>query len=258
MWPSVSSVHQPGELLGVIEASLKISQRHQFFMWTQGELQAWLPHEALICCLFGRDGQCSQVQQFAWKPYYKDADLLQLCQSRHGVFAEAVWAWEKAGCAVQLDLRDLEAEFISPVGAPIFEPRVDSFRAAAHGMRGHDGKMVGLFVLLGVPEFSNESRLRALELVTPHMYAALVRVLPELGGQENSFLSAQISGREQEILKLISAGKTNPEIGMILYISPFTVKNHVKNIFKKLNVTSRSQAVAVALSRCLIDSHTHQ
>ncbi|HAN54717.1 MAG TPA: hypothetical protein DCQ77_00265, partial [Betaproteobacteria bacterium] len=53
---------------------------------------------------------------------------------------------------------------------------------------------------------------------------------------------------------MIRNGKTNAEIAQILYLSPFTVKSHVKNIFKKLNTTSRSQAVAVALAHGLIDS----
>ena len=39
-------------------------------------------------------------------------------------------------------------------------------------------------------------------------------------------------------------GKTNPEIGCILHISGFTVKNHLKSVYTKLDVTNRAQAVA--------------
>ncbi len=42
----------------------------------------------------------------------------------------------------------------------------------------------------------------------------------------------------------VAMGKTNPEIGCILSISEFTVKNHLKSIFSKLDVTNRAQAVA--------------
>jgi DNA-binding CsgD family transcriptional regulator len=42
----------------------------------------------------------------------------------------------------------------------------------------------------------------------------------------------------------VKSGKTNFEIGMILSISPNTVKNHLKRIFQKLDVTCRAQAVA--------------
>jgi DNA-binding CsgD family transcriptional regulator len=48
-----------------------------------------------------------------------------------------------------------------------------------------------------------------------------------------------ISKREQEIIDLILKGKSNKEIGALLYISVHTVKNHIYNIFKKLKVTTR-------------------
>ncbi len=52
-----------------------------------------------------------------------------------------------------------------------------------------------------------------------------------------------LSAREAEILRWIALGKTNPEIGSILGISSFTVKNHVQRILKKLDVINRTQAV---------------
>ena len=42
----------------------------------------------------------------------------------------------------------------------------------------------------------------------------------------------------------VRVGKTNEVIGVILNISPFTVKNHLKRIFRKLDVSNRAQAVS--------------
>lgn len=53
-----------------------------------------------------------------------------------------------------------------------------------------------------------------------------------------------LSKRELEIMEWVNIGKTNYEIGKILSISHNTVKNHLKVIFKKLNVISRAQAVS--------------
>jgi DNA-binding CsgD family transcriptional regulator len=53
-----------------------------------------------------------------------------------------------------------------------------------------------------------------------------------------------LSDRESEVLCWVALGKTNPEIGSILSISEFTVKNHMQNVFKKLDVSSRAQAVS--------------
>lgn len=58
-----------------------------------------------------------------------------------------------------------------------------------------------------------------------------------------------LSARESEVLAWVAMGKTNPEIGSILGISTFTVKNHVQRILKKLDVTNRAQAVGKTTAR---------
>ena len=59
---------------------------------------------------------------------------------------------------------------------------------------------------------------------------------------------SRLSKRETEVLYWISIGKTNWEIGMILDISVYTVKNHVKNILNKLNASNRTHATQRAHS----------
>jgi two-component system, NarL family, response regulator len=61
-----------------------------------------------------------------------------------------------------------------------------------------------------------------------------------------------LTQREQEILALIAAGKSNPEIAKILYIAPGTVRVHVHAILHKLGVRDRTQAVVVAQQNRLI------
>jgi LuxR family maltose regulon positive regulatory protein len=58
--------------------------------------------------------------------------------------------------------------------------------------------------------------------------------------------SASISAREQEVLRLMSAGCSNREMARKLSISESTVKTHVGNIYCKLNVNSRIQAILYA------------
>lgn len=52
-----------------------------------------------------------------------------------------------------------------------------------------------------------------------------------------------LSGRELEVMEWVRMGKTNSEIAMILNLSTFTVKNHMRRIYKKLDVLNRAQAV---------------
>ena len=249
----------PGNLLHVIDTLSKIAQRHHYFLWVQDELQALFPHEALICCLYGRDGNCASVQQFAWRPYFSDEMLYQSFQSRRGVFAGLLDVWRAAEKPVQLELPEMMRNLRLPDGPGVTESPAGFNRAAIHGVRGHDGSMVSAFVFLNVSVSVSvdEENLKLLELVVPHMHGVLVRVLQFENKQNKQHLLApafSISAREREVLQLIRDGKTNSEIAQILYLSPFTVKSHVKHIFKKLNTTSRSQAVAVALVHGLIDS----
>ena len=216
-------------------------------------MQALFPHEALICCLYGRDGACATVQQFAWRPYFSDDVLYQLFRSHHGVFADLLTSWRSAEKPVQLDLAEITSRLRMQDDLAV-ESLAPFSWAGIHGVRGHDGNAVSVFVFLNGSVTVDERHLNVLELVVPHMHGVLVRVLKAENKQLPLTPAFSISVRERDVLQLIRNGKTNAEIAQILYLSPFTVKSHVKNIFKKLNTTSRSQAVAVALAHGLIDS----
>ncbi len=61
-----------------------------------------------------------------------------------------------------------------------------------------------------------------------------------------------LTQREREVLRLLAAGKSNDEIGKELFISPETVRTHVRNAMEKLEADTRTQAVAKALRQQLI------
>lgn len=61
-----------------------------------------------------------------------------------------------------------------------------------------------------------------------------------------------LTQRETEILVLLAAGKSNPEIAALLYIAPGTVRVHVHAILHKLEVSDRAQAVIVARHKRLL------
>src|SRR5690606_1436517 len=63
-------------------------------------------------------------------------------------------------------------------------------------------------------------------------------------------MPAQIEGltdRELEVLSHAGLGRTNKEIGKLLFISDRTVQGHLKNIYQKFGVTTRTEAVAIGL-----------
>ncbi len=56
-----------------------------------------------------------------------------------------------------------------------------------------------------------------------------------------------LSARELEVLRLVAAGHSNPEIGRVLFIGEATVKTHLLHVFEKLGVSDRTRAVTLAL-----------
>lgn len=71
------------------------------------------------------------------------------------------------------------------------------------------------------------------------------QIINEEEKSENEFLS----DREVEILKELSSGKNYRAIGEKLFISPLTVRKHVSNIYEKLHINSRAQAINIAYKK---------
>jgi DNA-binding CsgD family transcriptional regulator len=62
-----------------------------------------------------------------------------------------------------------------------------------------------------------------------------------------------LSPRESEIVHLLATGAANTELAERLFISPGTVKKHLDNIYRKLGVTNRLQAVSVAFELLAVE-----
>jgi DNA-binding NarL/FixJ family response regulator len=88
-------------------------------------------------------------------------------------------------------------------------------------------------------------------LVSPPIAAALMSYVAELvgfepGSHQDLAAPQSLTRREREVLTLVQQGLTNQEIAESLVIELGTVKNHVHNILRKLNVNSRRDAVHVS------------
>lgn len=80
------------------------------------------------------------------------------------------------------------------------------------------------------------------------------RVPPEIAAQLAEHLSdEELTAREVEVLRKIAEGNRNRDIAEVLFISEETVKVHVKHIMDKLGAKDRTQAVAIAVRRGIIE-----
>ena len=78
--------------------------------------------------------------------------------------------------------------------------------------------------------------------IVPDANTAMEKMLATADATQHYLLST----REREILGLIAAGKTNPQIAAQLIIGAGTVKTHTLNVYRKLEVANRTQAIVRA------------
>ena len=87
------------------------------------------------------------------------------------------------------------------------------------------------------------------QVISP--YLLNLSVVQECAGETGSQESA-LTAREKDVLRYLVEGKVNKEIAEELFISSETVKSHIKNIFRKLCVTNRVEAVRVVSEQKLL------
>jgi DNA-binding NarL/FixJ family response regulator len=89
-------------------------------------------------------------------------------------------------------------------------------------------------------------------MVAPRMAKMLLRQLRLHEQNDKRPTIESLSVREKEVLRLVVDGKDNAAIAKELFISPYTVKNHISNILLKLHVENRLQAAVCAVRDSLV------
>lgn len=240
----------------VVESSLRVFRLSNFFIWTQGELQALVPHEIMIFGMSRAPGSRIAFQKFASTRYFRDAHFAEVSRPGTGLLERLMAYWHRSG----------EPCVVAPgtAGAlPGGEGLLQSVEAnemrnlVAHGSRGGDGRVSSFFCFARISCEIDARLLLRIQLLTPHLRETLARVLmTENSGMIRTLRAeCRVTDRETEILRWIRDGKTNRDIAEILGLSPFTVKNHIKKITKKMGVANRSHAVARAFSMGILSPH---
>ncbi len=91
-------------------------------------------------------------------------------------------------------------------------------------------------------------------LLSPAIAQKVLRQFSALPGEETRApFCEDVTDREREVLVLIGQGHSNKEIAQQLSLSEKTIKNHLYNVFSKLHVNDRTQAVLYAIRKGLVD-----
>ncbi|GEM_PF-1674911 len=119
----------------------------------------------------------------------------------------------------------------------------------AHGVTDDEQDISSYFAFGNTQHTLQERDAVLVRILTQHLHAAATALLRRGGARAGAARdrNAPLSVREREVLAWVQAGKTNYEIGLILGISEFTVKNHMKRICSKLDAGNRAHAIAKAV-----------
>lgn len=124
----------------------------------------------------------------------------------------------------------------------MFEDNDSVFAAMRAGARG--------YVLKGVDQAGMLRAIRGIangeSLFSPEIASRLTQFFNNLNPSPKDTAFPELTNREREILDYIAEGHTNEEISQTLVISLKTVRNHVSNIYNKLQVANRTQAAIQA------------
>lgn len=252
------SLNEVDPLLKIVQQSLSVRRHYELFNWLQEEIQHFLPHDIMIA---------------SWGDFSLGMACYDIVSPLPGVRTEAF-----DDKAIQPFLTSLFRRWLDSAHAPYMINAGDGFDiehisnpavtdamkrmrcALVHGIKDQRGRHDCLYVLCGPARLGTSRAREALRFLLPYIDTSFRQIAhlpdqyldkPSPAAEEPAVRVADIavpehglSQRELSIMEWVRKGKTNHEIGMILDISAFTVKNHLQRIFKKLDVMNRAQAVA--------------
>lgn len=235
----------------VVTHAVDVRSHFDMLIWLQGDMQHYLPHDIMLT---------------AWGNFETGDIHNNIISRMAGVRSRDCDAPAVTPLLMQLfsrwkEFRGKPFALNAGIGGFLGEgsglstalnDALQSMRSAmVHGIKDARGSHDCLYVALSANEPFNDLHRNAMSLVLPYVDSALRQVahLPHQTHPQEAMVEERLqqdfglSDREVEILHWVTAGKTNSEIGMILDISAFTVKNHMQRVFKKLDVMNRAQAV---------------
>lgn len=237
-------------VLRAIESGLRVASVRQLFLWSQGQVQALLPHRVLACLQFGPGGGLLRLE--CVHGTVLDAAVLQaLADRRDGLLLRVA-----RHCMQGARLPAL-ADFASRDGAGVLQAFSGELgllgfdNVLVHGT-GQTSEGASVFVLLGMPVQPTGRHAYFLELLLPYLHLALARLPPPRTDGVRA-PARSLSARETQIVGWLREGKSNEEMGRLLGISALTVKNHLQRIYRTLGVANRAHALARCMELRLLE-----
>ena len=244
------SKDESARFLSVAAASSAINTHYDLSAWLNGGLQHFLPHRILICAWGDFARWDIKLDVISSLPGVRteqlarcDIDaLVRQCYAQWSVRGREPLMLDAAAmaplhmacpCPVHSALRGMRSLFVHAVrdkrsGNDSFYLALD---AGYRGERGYD------------PRFASLASLLFCQIDVACRRVGALRI-EEAAAQSQARRQLGLTEREREILDCVRHGMSNCDIASALDISPFTVKNHVQRIFRKIGANNRTHAAA--------------
>lgn len=238
-----------------VEASYTVAIRSQFFTWSQSVLQGVIPHEVLLCGVADGVNQGMTFHRFSASRYFRDEQFDTVCDPARGLLPCLLAAAEGGRHVVVTSPSERGRAHGRELDALVDAQELVNL--VAHLVLGARGKVEAFYAFARLAAAPDARTAYIAELIVPHVHSAFIRVLSnerQVLATESRRAGRLITRRQEEILNHIKAGKTNFEIAEVLGCSPWTIKNHIQVILRKLDSHSRTHAIARAISLGILQS----
>lgn len=253
-------LHTDGDLADLAQPIVRLVQqagriRHyeDLVEWLGGPLQALIPHRAVIAGWGHFDAGEIRLCSIGEEAHRQtDGEAQRVLRAAHG-------HWLAGGMQAQL----------LPGGGLLrpAEGESGTSHALVHGLRDLRVGCDSVYAFLMSPDAPVHQARQAARLLLPTIDLAFRQATApaedwasstfgdeltsanEAVANDGHVTGDPLSDREEEVMRWVRLGKTNSEIAIILHLSTFTVKNHMRRIYRKLNAMNRAQAVSRAGGR---------
>ncbi|CAN5381114.1 hypothetical protein BH11PSE11_BH11PSE11_26590 [soil metagenome] len=246
------------KLLDVVTGCTAVRSLEDFIALLDGPVAQLLEHEVMICGIgeIGADGNFSQ--KFLNRNY--PLEYYQAMLKTDGrINSPLMKLWRQTLQPVYFQSGRDEEKF--PGEWITLFNKYDLRNIVGHGILDLNGLFSSYFIYSRLAREVGPEEVEILNLITPNLHNALARISSAIPAQSKSTEPGrkQFSERQLEILAWMNDGKSNWEIARIINTTEANVKYHIDQIFHKLGVFTRVQAVAMAKDLGLLSaSRTRQ
>lgn len=244
------------KILEIIMASYSIENHHDFYAWLQNKVAEVLPHNMLLACWGTFDGEQKLSLKYDLTSSLANVNTQALYNASEKVdgfmsLLHKLWIQNASRWFVinDLDVFTKEHGFKENCFKACFPKAFNRLNSTLiYGINDIRGSNNCLYAF-----FSEEKAFKVqnsiMGLLMPHIDSTIRRIQhleqTQTATDTKEYLNsvARLSHRELEIVNWVRQGKTNSEMANLLFISQNTVKTHLKNIFEKLGVTKRAEAI---------------